>query len=602
MSTPRPDRAPGGSRRERWRRASIARAEARFRALLADPRGLAFAIAFVDRVIRPDDPRVAAAALERLSRRLPEALPAPLRVGLTLAGGLGILVPAPAMALVRRGFAREVRHLVDVRPGDLAESVGPLVRVLAAAAEVPLVPAVDPGELAVPPAVRLAGTTEARVAPPTRVTVVADGDLGPAAVEELEGAIPGVLATLLAREELEAGTVFDADPVLVAGSAALAQRVRALVPRARVVHRAVSASVAVVTPAADLERAARALVATARADRDRGVPGATQVLLVDSAAGARFREALADAASDDVAGTRLEFIEAPDLASAADRQAELSTGGTELLYSLAPTEVSAWLARAGGRTLVVNAPAVEESPLAWGEIAALGTWSDDPAAPEEDLRLDGLDERVRWLVEAFQPGLDFAGFARVRAGALSDERAWLREFGVAVPTPSPEGLRRATRYRPTAVQVRLGAEGDVADLARSLAAGVRARADLRVSSAVPLPAGLLALADDGTPLGRSLVGVREVVVESTSAWVERTRADLRSTEAWEPAGQRRVRVIGEVLAADAEVDALAGADRRDDPVTVEGRVELPVFLRPQRLTMATERFGILDPAFESLLF
>lgn len=592
MSSPRPPRAPRaiGARLERARRASIARSRDRFRRLLSDPRGLAFALAFVDRVIRPDDPRVAATALERLSRRLPDALPAPLRVGLTLAGGLGLLLPAPAMALVRRGFAREVRHLAPIRPRELPESVGPLVRALAAEAGVPLLDADGSRPPAAPAAPRLASVADARVTPPAAVRVVAEGTLGPESVADLRDALPD------ARVDLIDDAAADADPdvpLVVAGSAARARQVRERYPGARVLHRPAAASVAVVTPAADLERAAADLVATARADRDRGVATPTRVILVGSAAGPRFRAALADAARADVDGTRLEFEEVDGRDAAAARQAELADGASLLLYSLDPIEIEDWLTRAEGRTLTVNAAAVESTPVAWGELAALGTWTDAPAEVGEELRLDGLDERVRWVIEAFQPALGFDAFSRVRAAALSDEEAWDREFGVAVPVPSAAGVRRATRYRPAAVDIRLGADGALADLARVLAAGVRARARLRVSAAVPVPAAVLELADDGTPLGRSLIGLDRVDVEPVEAWLERGRAD-------DLAGRgTRVRVIGERI-GDVERASLAGCDVRLDPVTASGRVELPMFLRPQRVTIATARFGIVDPAFEAL--
>src|SRR5690606_23169062 len=88
--------------------------------LLRDPRGFDFAFGVVDRVIRPDDPRVAARNLERLSRRLPQFLPLPLRAAVVAGGGFGIVLPSGITPVTRAVFRRLVRHLVvDASPKSL---------------------------------------------------------------------------------------------------------------------------------------------------------------------------------------------------------------------------------------------------------------------------------------------------------------------------------------------------------------------------------------------------------------------------------------------------------------------------------------------------
>uniref|UniRef100_UPI003B67C8F9 hypothetical protein n=1 Tax=Rhodococcus sp. O3 TaxID=3404919 RepID=UPI003B67C8F9 len=58
-------------------------------AVLKDPHGLEFTVAFIDGVIRPEDPRVAARNLAHLSRDLPAFLPAHLRAAIRAGGAIG---------------------------------------------------------------------------------------------------------------------------------------------------------------------------------------------------------------------------------------------------------------------------------------------------------------------------------------------------------------------------------------------------------------------------------------------------------------------------------------------------------------------------------
>ena len=54
--------------------------------LLRDPKGLAFAVGFVDGVVRPEDLKVSARALAALAPDVPRFLPAPLRAAVRVGG------------------------------------------------------------------------------------------------------------------------------------------------------------------------------------------------------------------------------------------------------------------------------------------------------------------------------------------------------------------------------------------------------------------------------------------------------------------------------------------------------------------------------------
>ena len=101
----------------------------RLAGLLKDPHGLDFAVGFVDRVVRPEDLRVAGRNLERLSRRVPAFLPWYMRVSIQLGGGFGPLLPWPIVPIARAVFRRIVGHLLlDATPGRLDDSLARLRR------------------------------------------------------------------------------------------------------------------------------------------------------------------------------------------------------------------------------------------------------------------------------------------------------------------------------------------------------------------------------------------------------------------------------------------------------------------------------------------
>ena len=96
----------------RWAQACRAHPEPRAARLLAaalrHPEGLRFTLDFVDQVVRPEDPTVAAAALRELAHRDVGFLPAPLRLGLRTAVRAA---PGALLPVVRRTFRALVGDL-----------------------------------------------------------------------------------------------------------------------------------------------------------------------------------------------------------------------------------------------------------------------------------------------------------------------------------------------------------------------------------------------------------------------------------------------------------------------------------------------------------
>ncbi len=109
--------APSGRR-------SVEPAARRLAELLADPDGLDFTIGFVDRVIRPEDPVVAARNLRELARDVPGFLPASQRMALRWGARLSRLFPAFVVSTAATVLRRMVGHLVvDARPEKLGRTI-----------------------------------------------------------------------------------------------------------------------------------------------------------------------------------------------------------------------------------------------------------------------------------------------------------------------------------------------------------------------------------------------------------------------------------------------------------------------------------------------
>jgi RHH-type proline utilization regulon transcriptional repressor/proline dehydrogenase/delta 1-pyrroline-5-carboxylate dehydrogenase len=310
-------------------------------------------------------------------------------------------------------------------------------------------------------------------------------------------------------------------------------------------------------------------------------------------------------------GPVLGLMTAPDLRTALALQNATDYGLTAGIHSLDPDEAAYWLDNVAAGNLYVNRPItgaiVRRQPFGgWkrssvgpgakaggpNTLFVLGDWIPDAGQPSDDISLDGLDEKVRTVIEAFQPALEFAAFDVVRRAAFSDQDAWNTEFDRSTD-PSALGVERNVfRYRPAEVVIRADSDASLGDLARVLAAGVRARARLLVSTATPLPAGLLRHVDDGTPLGRSLLGILGVTVESDDAFRRRAATGL-------PA---RIRLIGSDAASlHTALDGSPDTAVWGGAVTSAGRIEMLPFLREQAVSITAHRFGNPDRDLASLV-
>ncbi|MEO5534955.1 MAG: bifunctional proline dehydrogenase/L-glutamate gamma-semialdehyde dehydrogenase [Pseudolysinimonas sp.] len=303
-------------------------------------------------------------------------------------------------------------------------------------------------------------------------------------------------------------------------------------------------------------------------------------------------------------GPVLGLMTAATLSEAIALQNATDFGLTAGIHSLDVQEVAAWVDAVQAGNLYVNRPItgaiVRRQPFGgWkrssvgpgakaggpNTLLVLGDWESVDFDQADDITLDGLDDRVRATIEAFQPALEFAAFDRVRQAAFGDEDAWATEFSRSAD-PSALGVERNVfRYRPAEVVIRLAESGDLADLARVLVAGVRARARLLISTAVPLPAGMLPYVDDGTAFGRTLLGILGVKVETDAAFEARVARGL-------PA---RIRLIGgdaselaQATGGSPDVAIWAGA------VTNAGRIEMLPFLKEQAISVTAHRFGNPD--------
>jgi RHH-type proline utilization regulon transcriptional repressor/proline dehydrogenase/delta 1-pyrroline-5-carboxylate dehydrogenase len=102
--------------------AASSAAEARLSSLLKDPNGLEFTLNFVDRVIRPENMRVAAREFRKLTKIVPKALPLLDRVAIRLGGFIAPYFPFPVIPIARFVLRSLVSHLIaDARDKKLTK-------------------------------------------------------------------------------------------------------------------------------------------------------------------------------------------------------------------------------------------------------------------------------------------------------------------------------------------------------------------------------------------------------------------------------------------------------------------------------------------------
>ncbi|MHA3019964.1 bifunctional proline dehydrogenase/L-glutamate gamma-semialdehyde dehydrogenase [Mycobacterium sp. BMJ-28] len=102
----------------------VAPAARRLADVLRDPRGLDFTVGFVDRVIRPEDDRVAAANLRELARNAPGFLPWHLRLLVRLGALVSVIAPGIVIPIAQIALRRMVGHLlVDATEARLGGAI-----------------------------------------------------------------------------------------------------------------------------------------------------------------------------------------------------------------------------------------------------------------------------------------------------------------------------------------------------------------------------------------------------------------------------------------------------------------------------------------------
>lgn len=309
-------------------------------------------------------------------------------------------------------------------------------------------------------------------------------------------------------------------------------------------------------------------------------------------------------------GPVLGIMTADSLEQAIDLQNAPDYGLTAGIHSLDPAEVAEWIDEVQAGNLYVNrgitGAIVRRQPFGGWKRSAVGAGAKaggpnylltlgevEPvfSEPRSSVVIRGVVGDVTRVIEAAQPGMEFLEFDRVRAAARSDQVAWEAEYGVARDVSGLQVERNIFRYRPAEVLVRLADRAAPAQLVRVLAAATRADATVTISSALPVPAGLMQLfRDEATPLD-----VIEAIVESDAAFHTRLRTlETRPT---------RIRLIGgsatelaTAIGGDPDVAIHAG------PVTTSGRIELLPFLREQSISITAHRFGTPDPSAFALSF
>ncbi|RII43567.1 aldehyde dehydrogenase family protein [Galactobacter valiniphilus] len=99
----------------------------RLAGVLKDPAGLDFTVGFVDRVVRPEDLRVAAHELKALAPKVPAFLPWYLKAAVRIGGVLAPVLPGVVVPIARRALRSMVGHLIiDATDARLGKSIAKL--------------------------------------------------------------------------------------------------------------------------------------------------------------------------------------------------------------------------------------------------------------------------------------------------------------------------------------------------------------------------------------------------------------------------------------------------------------------------------------------
>ncbi|HET7414211.1 MAG TPA: proline dehydrogenase family protein [Arthrobacter sp.] len=167
----------------------------------------------------------------------------------------------------------------------------------------------------------------------------------------------------------------------------------------------------------------------------------------------------------------------------------------------------------------------------------------------------------------------------------SDQAEYESTFGRSIDVTALGLERNEFRYLPTGVTVRLNQAGRLSDLVRVVLAAARSGASFEVTTAQPLPEGLV-----------------EALPETCSNLIVETDAEFLLRAAAGKLGYGRVRLIGggySALCAATEGDPDVAVYH--DEVTTAGRLELLPFLHEQAVSITAHRFGNPDRISEEVL-
>jgi RHH-type proline utilization regulon transcriptional repressor/proline dehydrogenase/delta 1-pyrroline-5-carboxylate dehydrogenase len=276
-------------------------------------------------------------------------------------------------------------------------------------------------------------------------------------------------------------------------------------------------------------------------------------------------------------GPILGIMAADTLDDAIDLVNDVDFGLTSGLHSLDADEIRTWLDRVQAGNLYVNrgitGAIVQRQPFGGWKRSAVGpgTKAGGPGylvgltgweSRESTATAEITDRRVTALLAAAAPALTGPENDRLTRAARSDAAFPLAASDVSALAAE----RNVLRYLPAPATIRLAAGGSTADLVRVLAAATLAGAEVRVSTAEPLPFALPNLA-------------APVVVEDDAAFAAGLAAG-------------RVRLIGGsgpalLTATGGRPDLAVWAG----PVTESGQVELLPFLHEQAVSITAHRFG-----------
>ena len=105
----------------------VSSSAAQLAGVLKDPAGLPFTVGFIDGVIRPEEPQVAAQNFADLARHVPGFLPRHLRLAVKVGARASLVAPTLVVPVVRAALRRMVGHLViDASPAKLGRAVAKL--------------------------------------------------------------------------------------------------------------------------------------------------------------------------------------------------------------------------------------------------------------------------------------------------------------------------------------------------------------------------------------------------------------------------------------------------------------------------------------------